>query len=123
MLHRVLGLALPADTAAAHCLPPSTCGCGAPYDGFGDHADACKGGPTASTFPWIAAHNALMDVGIQLASLSNIPPPHGATERTCKTASDAIVYLPDHVAGFDNFVTDTAITGAGVAAKEHSRVS
>ena len=125
MLHRVLGLALPADTAAAHRLPPATCGCGAAYDGFGDHADACKGGPTASTSPWIAAHNALMDVGIQLASLSNIratamPPPHGATERACK--ADAIVYLPDPVAGFDNFVTDTAITCAGVAAKERAKI-
>ena len=125
MLHRVLGLALPAGTAAAHCVPPYTCDCGEAFDDFGDHADACKGGPRASTSPWIAAHNALMDVGIQLANLSNIratayPPPHGTPGRACK--ADAIVYLPDPVAGFDNFVTDTAVTCAGVEAKEKAKI-
>ena len=37
--------------------------------------------PRMSTSPWIAAHIALMDVGVQLAALSNIrakanPPPY-----------------------------------------------
>ena len=66
-----------------------------------------------------------MDVGVKLADLRNIRatanlPPHGATERGCQ--ADAIVYLPDPVARFYHFVTDTAITCAGVAAKERTKL-